>query len=104
MLNRAIILDKLTSVHRAGVAPLDFGELNVLHRDGDFRLIDFEDVEVPHKCESPDYDFLTAGEESPLGPDALCYMLDDAATYMDFWREGTYSLSQVHLPQTGLIT
>jgi len=90
MLNRAIILD--------------IRELNVPHRDGDFRLIEFQDAEVPHKCESPDYNFLTAGDESPSGPDALRYMLDDAATYMDFWREGTYSTLQVHLPQTNLIT
>ncbi|KAH8111277.1 hypothetical protein DFH11DRAFT_1745748 [Phellopilus nigrolimitatus] len=44
------ILDKLGKMHMQNLHPVDFAERNVVHRDGQYRLIDFHGLK-DHRCE-----------------------------------------------------
>jgi len=82
--DRANILMALGKVHQSGVQPMDFSESNVVHANGDFRVIDFEDVYLKHVCKWKGQFF--PGEEFPARKEVGCGGLYDTAAEMRIWR------------------
>jgi len=84
MPDRAKILMALGKVHQRGVSPMDFCESNVVHANGDFRIIDFNDVYLKHVCGWTGD--LFPGEELPAPREIGCGVIYDFGTEMELWE------------------
>ncbi|KAF8624464.1 hypothetical protein AX15_005861 [Amanita polypyramis BW_CC] len=77
------ILDRLAELHRCGLHHGDFAERNVLERNGDIRIIDFDEI-TEHDCHC-DMNF-RAGDKSPDAQDFGCPHLWEVCRYsMRIW-------------------
>ncbi|KAJ7592805.1 hypothetical protein C8J56DRAFT_1045264 [Mycena floridula] len=83
------ILKKLLDIHEVGILHCDFEPRNVLQKDGDFRIIDFGDIE-DHVC-SPGtrYLFDTVGEFPSQSSGKICaHIWSLALMEMNLWEQG----------------
>jgi len=69
---RIRILERLADIHRCGLCHGDFAERNVLQRDGDIRIIDFDQTNY-HNCDC-DMNFYPGGK-SPDAEEFGCHEL-----------------------------
>jgi hypothetical protein len=90
-MTRVRILKCLGEIHRQGYLHGDFAERNVLQRDGDIRLIDFDKTIPDHQCYC-DMNF-RPGETTPDPATFGCDELWDIARHkMRIWSEYPLSL------------
>ncbi len=73
-------------IHQCKVDLYDFAERNVVHRDGDYRLIDFQDVDEEHTMCGWTGGLLHEGEPEPDVELIGCEDLHDTAREMDIWK------------------
>ncbi|KAF9479118.1 hypothetical protein BDN70DRAFT_834830 [Pholiota conissans] len=82
---RVRILEHLGEIHRQGFLHGDFAERNVLHKNGEVRLIDFDRTIPDHHCRC-DMNF-HAGETTPERGGFGCdYLWDIALHNMKIWK------------------
>ncbi|KAF8877931.1 hypothetical protein CPB84DRAFT_353450 [Gymnopilus junonius] len=82
---RVRILERLGEIHRQGLLHGDFAERNVLEKDGDIKLIDFDKAIPGHHC-SCDMNF-HAGEQAPDRESFGCDELWDVCkNVMQLWK------------------
>lgn len=79
------ILERLGEIHRQGLLHGDFAERNILEKDGDVRLIDFDNAIPGHRCRC-DMNF-HPGEEAPPREIFGCDKLWDVCkNVMQIWK------------------
>jgi len=83
LVDRDKILTALGKVHQSGVQPMEFCESSVVHANGDFRIMDFEDVYLKHVCKWTGQFF--PREELPARKEVGCGGLYDTAAEMRLW-------------------
>ena len=82
---RVKILQRLGEIHRQGLLHGDFAERNVLEKDGDVRLIDFDNAVFGHEC-GCDMNF-HPGEEAPEKASFGCDRLWEVCKHaMQIWK------------------
>ncbi len=73
-------------LHLCNVNLLHFAKRNVVHKKGDYRLVDFQDIDDKHtQCGWRD-GVLYEGEPEPNIKRIGCEDLHDAASEMDIWK------------------
>ncbi|KAJ7587916.1 hypothetical protein C8J56DRAFT_1164606 [Mycena floridula] len=93
---KSLILDKLVAIHHAGFSHCDFERYNVLYKDGDFRIVDFGDVESGHRCHPgrTQYNFAEAPEFLDR-KDVICAHIYSVAEAMRVWERGTVYIHDI---------
>jgi len=92
MCDRIQIIRLLGFIHQCKVDLYDFAERNVVHRDGDYRLIDFQDVDEEHTMCGWTGGLLHEGEPEPDVELIGCEDLHDTAREMDIWKPSADSV------------
>ncbi|KAF8654890.1 hypothetical protein AX16_003319 [Volvariella volvacea WC 439] len=87
--SRLRLLQAVSCIHGCGLLHGDFAERNVLERDDDFRIIDFEQVQS-HVCPGLSERYNESKlDEIPYPEDILCpYLQELCFEDLQIWREG----------------
>ena len=85
MRDRAEILKKIGRIHHCGVSLNDFHEGNVVVKDGSYRLVDFQHVELGHDC-FWETGRVYEGEMVPKFDQIGCPEMVDLGNELNLWK------------------
>ncbi|KLO05332.1 hypothetical protein SCHPADRAFT_933692 [Schizopora paradoxa] len=83
--DRAELLKKIGRIHLCGVSLNDFHERNVVVKDGSYRFIDFQDVDLEHDC-FWEGDRVYEGEVVPKYDEMGCPEMIELGFELDLWK------------------